>query len=211
MVTPVEIKPLRKCRVCGLEAHNEEELLKFRHHKNYPYGCINLCKKCATELDKKYYYTNDETYLRRKLQEIKMRCYNKTKKEYKHYGKRGINICEDWLDSPNNFVKWAFNNGFKRSLQIDRIDNDGPYSPENCRWVTDEIQRHNKRNNVTNWEKRTRICEICKIEKPLTEFHKSKSETLGHTYVCKDCSKTIKKRHKSHRKKLYPIIQEEIA
>jgi hypothetical protein len=76
-----------------------------------------------------------------------IRCYNKKAKCYKHYGGRGIAICDEWLKNRPSFFEWALSNGYQKGLQIDRGDNDRGYSPENCRWVTVSENCNNKRNN----------------------------------------------------------------
>ena len=78
---------------------------------------------------------------------MKTRCFNKNNPKYKNYGARGITICEDWLTF-ENFHKWAVTHGFKEGLTIDRINNDGNYCPENCRWVTNLEQAKNKQNTI---------------------------------------------------------------
>lgn len=83
------------------------------------------------------------------------RCYNKNRDDYPRYGGRGIYVCDEWLErddkgnSPGflNFVKWSLENGYSENLTIDRIDVNGPYAPWNCRWVGNDIQSINKRNN----------------------------------------------------------------
>lgn len=65
------------------------------------------------------------------------RCYDsKNCISYKNYGARGITICAEWLSGPKGFVLWAEKNGWKNGLQIDRIDNDKGYAPNNCRFAT---------------------------------------------------------------------------
>lgn len=91
---------------------------------------------------------------------IKQRCYNTNDENYKNYGERGISMCEEWLNNKNgirNFIKWSEENGYmpNKGLSIDRKDNDGNYEPNNCRYVTQDIQLLNRRNpkkNTINYE-----------------------------------------------------------
>lgn len=84
------------------------------------------------------------------LDKMKYRCNNDKSKDYKHYGARGIKVCNEWQDATNgfiNFYKWATNNGYRNNLSIDRINNDGDYEPNNCRWVDNATQSNNRRTN----------------------------------------------------------------
>ena len=78
---------------------------------------------------------------------IKQRCTNPNDEAYKNYGGRGINICEEWSSNFSNFYEWSMFNGYNENLEIDRIDNNKNYSPDNCRWITHQEQQLNKRNN----------------------------------------------------------------
>ena len=75
------------------------------------------------------------------------RCHLKTSPGYKDYGARGIFVCEEWRRDFKAFYDWATANGYEKGLHLDRRDNDGPYSPENCRYVTPEVNANNTRWN----------------------------------------------------------------
>jgi hypothetical protein len=80
---------------------------------------------------------------------MKTRCYNDQHPTYKDYGARGIYICDEWRESAGGFITWALENEWKEKLFIDRIDNDGPYAPWNCRFVTPKESRANQRPRKT--------------------------------------------------------------
>lgn len=79
---------------------------------------------------------------------MKKRCRKPDALRYSDYGGRGINICDEWHNDFDVFVEWAMKAGYEIGLTIDRIDNDGNYEPDNCRWITKREQNRNKRTNV---------------------------------------------------------------
>lgn len=78
---------------------------------------------------------------------MKTRCYNARSRSYKNYGGRGVTICAEWRDDFKAFYDWAIANGYRDDLSIDRIDVNGNYEPNNCRWVTSYVQSNNTRRN----------------------------------------------------------------
>lgn len=89
---------------------------------------------------------------------MKARCYKKSCKGYKNYGGRGIKVCDDWKNSFITFYEWAIKNGYQDNLTIERIDVNGNYEPDNCKWITNTEQQNNKKNNtyiIYNGDKHT--------------------------------------------------------
>ena len=76
---------------------------------------------------------------------MRNRCNNPKNYSYANYGGRGIRVCSEWEKSYDTFYSWAILNGYHEGLSIDRRDNDGDYSPENCQWVTWKEQHRNQR------------------------------------------------------------------
>ena len=104
-------------------------------------------------MEKKVY----KTKLYRCWEGMKARCYNPRRKEYKNYGGRGITVCIGWL-SFKPFEKWAIKNGYKEGLELDRINVDEGYNPNNCRFVTHSENNLNKRKRIDNKSGFTGIC-----------------------------------------------------
>ena len=81
---------------------------------------------------------------------MKQRCLNENCHCFKYYGSRNVSICPEWVDKKDgfkNFLEWAKKSGYSDNLTIDRVDVNGNYCPENCRWATTKQQARNKTNN----------------------------------------------------------------
>lgn len=125
-------------------------------------GCLSYSLKLehSKELDR----------LRRIYNGMMQRCYNPKSTAYKHYGGRGISICQEWHDR-DNFIDWALKNNYSEDLTIDRIDVNGNYEPSNCRWADWKTQANNRRKPECRRKRKLKTCILNGIEKPIVEWY----------------------------------------
>jgi hypothetical protein len=118
------------CPLCN----KEFETIHYRIKK------IKSCKSCISKT-----HNMSKTKIYGVWVNIKARCLNKNSTYFYHYGGRGITICNEWRSDFMSFYNWAIDNGYEEGLSIDRIDVDGNYEPNNCRWETKAVQSSNIR------------------------------------------------------------------
>lgn len=126
-----------KCTQC-----KQELIIKDVYCRRSKTGTCKICRdnKHSDNIKSHGMSTNP---LYKKLNGMITRCYNPNSKDYSRYGGRGITICDEWLNDFMSFYKWCNENGYKKELSIDRIDNDGNYEPNNCRFTNKNIQQRN--------------------------------------------------------------------
>lgn len=126
---------------CGNEIIVKSRELKHKNTKSC--GCLN--NELLRERNKKmatHRMSNSRLY--GIWAKMKVRCTKIENKDYDNYGARGISFYKEW-ESFEPFMEWAMNNGYNEKLTLDRIDVNGDYEPDNCRWITMKEQASNKR------------------------------------------------------------------
>ena len=147
------IKPKQKSLwLCRCDCGNYKEVSYSALVSGHTMSCGCLHSELLADRNKETSTHNLTCHpIYRRWSGMKSRCYNKKIKEYKNYGERGIIVCQEWLEKNHgfiNFYNWAMSNGWENGLTLDRIDVDGNYCPENCRWVNNLTQQRNKRDTV---------------------------------------------------------------
>lgn len=108
-------------------------------------SCGCLFHEKLVQRNTKHGFPKDRLYIIWKT--MRQRCNNANKDHFDRYGGRGITYCKEWEEYPA-FRSWALQNGYHPDLSLDRIDNDGMYCPDNCRWVTQKKQMNNTSKSV---------------------------------------------------------------
>ena len=139
-------KPVRVGNfICDCGCAKKMDYYKVKSLKSISCGC----HKANINRERKTTHGLNSHTLARKLNGIKGRCYNPKSKGFHNYGGRGISVCKEWMESLESFYGWSISNGWSEGLDIDRIDNDGNYTPDNCRFV-------GRRENLNNTRKSKR-------------------------------------------------------
>lgn len=131
---------------CKCDCGNETVVSVNNLQNGSTKSCGCLARELSSERFKKHGKSNYSLY--KVWKNIKNRCYNPRTEKYKYYGEKGISMCKEWVGDFTSFYGWSIKNGWKKGLTIDRINVDGNYEPENCRWVTWKTQQRNKSNNI---------------------------------------------------------------
>ena len=137
--------------LCRCDCGNEKEIIGSNLNSGKTKSCGCLKAERSTERIKTLTLTHGKTNTRlyHIWRGMKARCLNPNSLDFDNYGGRGIKVCDEWLNSFRAFYNWAMANGYEERLTIDRVNVNGDYCPENCRWAGTKAQQNNRRNNKT--------------------------------------------------------------
>lgn len=110
-------------------------------------GCLNKELSAARVVKMNTKHGKSRTPIYTIWNHMVERCYKEYSSRYKNYGARGIKVCEEWLEA-SKFINWAYSNGYKEGLSLERVDVNGNYEPSNCKFIELKYQARNKVNTV---------------------------------------------------------------
>lgn len=133
---------------CGKEKTIRTDSLKDGSVRSC--GCLKKEQDEINFKDSKFKPTHGETntHIYQTWQSMKQRCNDRNTKSYKYYGGRGIKVSEEWENDYESFKRWAYQNGYKETLSIERMNVNGNYEPSNCTWIPMSEQARNKQNTI---------------------------------------------------------------
>ena len=134
--------------LCKCDCGNEKIVLanNLRNGETKSCGCLKKEQDYINIAHIKHNKSNTRLY--NIWEHMKHRCNNPNSKRHEFYYDKGIKVCDEWQNDFMNFYNWAINNGYQDNLTIDRINNDGNYEPNNCRWATVTEQNNNQSTNI---------------------------------------------------------------
>ena len=132
--------------LCKCDCGNEKEIREFNVKTGKTKSCGCLVTETLIKRNWKHGKRSHPAY--NTYSSMIKRCYNEKTNTFHNYGGRGIKVCDEWKNDITSFLEWCEENGFSKELQLDRRDNNGNYSPENCRFVTPTVNLRNTRRNV---------------------------------------------------------------
>lgn len=195
---------------CGEKKAIRSDRLKNGNTKSC--GCLKLEKKSCGDGEKTErkkgseatYYKHGKSHhpLYTVWRGMKERCNNHKRPFYKHYGGRGIKVCNEWSNDFQPFYDWSISNGYEKGLTLDRKDNNKGYSPENCEWKTHKQQNRNTRRNklitigdqtkcVSEWAEESGV-------NVQTLFHRYKRGTRGEALLDKSDRRRMTKEERNN-------------
>ncbi len=131
--------------ICSCDCGQQSIVLSSNLIQKYSLSCGCMNKEKVIEASTKHGLYKHRLYS--VWTTMLKRCCNKNYHQFHNYGGRGITVCNKWKNNFKIFYDWATTNGWKLGLQIDRINNDGNYTPSNCRFVTSRENCSNQRTN----------------------------------------------------------------